>query len=939
MLNKRILWCVFFALIVCLSLLAVTGARAQSSGNAGSIEGNVLDPDGKAIVGASVELHNPVSGYDVKATTNDQGQFRFSNVPFNPYHLTVTFKGFQNFVQDVDVRSGAPITLKLGLKLAGTSVTVNVEAGAPDLLENVSGDHTDVDRNLFGKVPLESSSSGLSALVTQTAPGIVADSNGLFHGFGDHASNSFSIDGQKITDQQSKIFSNQVPVDALQSIEVLQGAPSVEYGDKTSVVIVATTRSGLDANQPTGSIHTSYGTFGTATGGFDLAYGGPKWGNFITVSGLNTGRFLDPPEFTVTHDKGNSENVFDRIDYRLGKNDSIQLNLGYTRSWFQNPNSFDAQTADAWTGLVVNNAGLGPNGLPVGPQDQRSQIATYNVAPTYTHIFNANTLFTIGAFYRQDQFNYYPSANPFSDLTPDLQRQSVGQSRRLADAGAHTDFSYTKGIQTFKFGIVYDQTFLREGDAIGIVDPTFNPVCLNADGSAVTDPTIVSVGQCGVSGTTVNPNFVPLLGCLDLTRPHPNAAQDGCTSSTASSYLFQGRSDIKELAIFGQDTITTGNWSIVLGVRGDFYNGITIDRQAEPRAGISYNVKKTNTVLRISYARTMETPFNENLIVSSLGCQDPVINPLMAITTGIACDTVPLRPGFRNEFHAGFQQAFGKFFVVDGEYVWKYTHNAYDFSILGNTPITFPIEWHNSKIPGFAIRGSFPNYKGFSAYVTLSSVAARFFLPQVSGIGATPGGGVAAFVPFRIDHDERFEQNTHVQYQFKKNGPWIGFNWRYDSGLVAGATPCFADTVTCAFSSTTIGGQQFINMVNTITGAPLSPDQEFEAGLTCNGVAATPTHGLPSTCLASQFGSTLINIPAPGTENDDKNPQRIAPRHLFDAAVGDDNIFHADRYRWSARFTVINLTNKEALYNFLSTFSGTHYVTPRTFTGELGFHF
>ena len=82
-----------------------------------------------------------------------------------------------------------------------------------------------------------------------------------------------------------------------------------------------------------------------------------------------------------------------------------------------------------------------------------------------------------------------------------------------------------------------------------------------------------------------------------------------------------------------------------------------------------------------------------------------------------------------------------------------------------------------------------------------------------------------------------------------------------------------------------------------------------------------------------------MSIPADGTENDDKNPPRIAPRNLFDVAVGDDNLFHGDRYKWSLRFTVINLTDKEALYNFLSTFSGTHFVTPRTLTAEIGFHF
>ena len=119
--------------------------------------------------------------------------------------------------------------------------------------------------------------------------------------------------------------------------------------------------------------------------------------------------------------------------------------------------------------------------------------------------------------------------------------------------------------------------------------------------------------------------------------------------------------------------------------------------------------------------------------------------------------------------------------------------------------------------------------------------------------------------------------------------------------------------------------------------------QQAQAGLTCNGVAATLTTSFAS-CPASQYGSTLIKIPGItsaglGTADDDHNPSRIAPRNLFDVSFGDDNLFHKDRYRWSARVTVINVTNKLALYNFLSTFSGTHYITPRTLTGELGFHF
>jgi hypothetical protein len=125
----------------------------------------------------------------------------------------------------------------------------------------------------------------------------------------------------------------------------------------------------------------------------------------------------------------------------------------------------------------------------------------------------------------------------------------------------------------------------------------------------------------------------------------------------------------------------------------------------------------------------------------------------------------------------------------------------------------------------------------------------------------------------------------------------------------------------------------------TPTNLPLTADQEFQAGFTCNGVGATPTRALPTMCPASEFGSTLIKVPAPGTENDDHNPQRIAPRSLFDVVVGDDNLFKGDRYKWSLTLTAINITNKLALYNFLSTFSGTHYVTPRALTAQLGFHF
>ncbi len=92
--------------------------------------------------------------------------------------------------------------------------------------------------------------------------------------------------------------------------------------------------------------------------------------------------------------------------------------------------------------------------------------------------------------------------------------------------------------------------------------------------------------------------------------------------------------------------------------------------------------------------------------------------------------------------------------------------------------------------------------------------------------------------PFRIDHDEAFNMTAHLQYQTPwKRGPWFGFNWRYDSGLVAGAVPCygvlpFNDCPT----STTLNGQPAVDL------SGLSADEEFQAGLFCGSVKSQPLY-------------------------------------------------------------------------------------------------
>ena len=364
-------------LAVCLTaafvlVLSAVFASAQTSGSS-SLNGVVTDPTGAVVPGATVEIQNPVSQFTRTTQTDATGRFSFPNVPLNPYHLTVNLTGFAPYVQDVDVRSAVAVNVNVTLKISSTAENVTVQGEAGDLVENDPTFHTDIDRGMFAKLPLESASSELSSLVTLASPGIAADSNGLFHGLGDHAENSFSLDGQPITDQQSKVFSNQIPLDAVQSMTVIGGAPSAEYGDKTSLVIDVTTRSGLGSTTPHGDVTASYGSFGSSNLDGDFSYGGKNWGNFIAANGLNTGRFLDPPEFQVFHAHGNEENVFDRVDYQFTPADALHLNFQYTRSWFQTPNSYDQETHD-FSGILQTNP---ITGAPLGPTDQRSKIQTF----------------------------------------------------------------------------------------------------------------------------------------------------------------------------------------------------------------------------------------------------------------------------------------------------------------------------------------------------------------------------------------------------------------------------------------------------------------------------------------------------------------------------------------------------------------------------------
>ncbi len=595
--------------------------------------------------------------------------------------------------------------------------------------------------------------------------------------------------------------------------------------------------------------------------------GNAKAGNFIAFNFDRSNRFLDAPEFVSLHNNGNSFSIFDRVDYSPTVNDTFHLNFFAARNKFQIANTYD-------------QAALG--------QDQSQRVTSLNIAPGYVHIFNQSTVLSINPFYRVDNVNYYPSADPFSDQTT-----TIAQQRRLANYGVRGDVSYAKGIHNIKVGGQVQWTALKEAFNFGITDPGVNPLCFDGNGDPVPGTT------CG-DGTTPNPDYLPGLLSYDLTRG-------------GQLFNFNGSRTIKQQAVYAQDSISFRNGlTASLGVRFDNYDGIAKGTSVQPRLGVSYRIAATNTVLRASYTRNFETPYNENLLLSNATGSNGLGNGVLGDAT-----TATLKPGNRDQYNFGIQQGVGQHIVFDVDYFNKKTNNAYDFNAILNTPITFPISWQRSRIHGVSARINLTNWNGVSAFFTAGHTVAKFFPPETGGLffnSDLPTG------PFLIDHDQKFQQTTQVQYsfdsfkKFSRFRPFVAFTWKYDSGLVAGSVPDFA------------------------TALGLSADEQQQIGLFCGNVFATISSPI-TTCSSADRGALRLRIPADGTANDVTNPARIAPRNLFDLSFGSDNLTRSDKVKLSARLTFVNLTNKEALYNFDSTFSGTHFVTPRSIQAQFGISF
>ncbi len=329
-------------------------------------------------------------------------------------------------------------------------------------------------------------------------------------------------------------------------------------------------------------------------------------------------------------------------------------------------------------------------------------------------------------------------------------------------------------------------------------------------------------------------------------------------------------------SVFGQDTLRLGRWTLSLGLRFDDYRFLTKGQQWQPRLGAAFHLRETGTVLRVSYNRTYQTPPNENLLLANSGTAADLVPPGVREAVGGAF--LAIRPERQNVYEAGIQQSLRGRMSLNVAYYHKNSVDMQDNDNFFNTGIIFPTSLAQSRVNGLEARLVAPEYKGFSG--SLSATHARIVVtPPFTGGLFLGNRAVEALGsgPFIIDHDQALGLHGALHYN-SRTGFWTSWSVHHDSGLVSN---------------------------------PSDPEE----------VAADPDYAplLPYVNLHS-------------------DPPRVKPRTIAGFAAGYGRSA-GDARRWEIVFSLSNITNRTALYNFQSIFVGTRLVQPRTAGLRVRFHF
>lgn len=432
-------------LFPCLLLASLPSAATAAA----TLQGRVLDESGKPVSGAAVSLVNRISGYRQAVRTDAQGRFALHNIPPNDYHLEVKAAGYQELHREVELRTALPSDLALVLKTAEATVVVEDRLS---LVEDHASVHLDIDKSSIQLSPAPVQSRAMESILLAT-PGFIPDENGRFHFKGSHGQVMYVVDGVPVTDQMQLTFSNSMDPGQVESMEVITGGVSAEYGGKPVGVVNVTSRSGLGTPGGfAGEAALGGASFRTAEATVSVRGGGDDAGYFLSAAASRSDRFADPVTFGNLHNQGETARLFSRFDWVPSDSEAFRFSLG---------------------GGATDRAIVNLPSQEARSQDQRGRSSDFNLSLTWTHLFDARRSLETSAFLRRSRAELRPS-DPLEDgFAPGSVRDYpvwAQQDRSLDNQGLHSALTWREGEHTFKAGIQAVRYPIRETFSFAMVD-------------------------------------------------------------------------------------------------------------------------------------------------------------------------------------------------------------------------------------------------------------------------------------------------------------------------------------------------------------------------------------------------------------------------------------------------------------------------------------
>ena len=343
-------------------------------------------------------------------------------------------------------------------------------------------------------------------------------------------------------------------------------------------------------------------------------------------------------------------------------------------------------------------------------------------------------------------------------------------------------------------------------------------------------------------------------------------------------FVFDGSRTGTYVAGFAEDTIHWKNFTINAGLRYDDNHLFLSEHDLQPRLGAAYYIPQTNTVLRASFDRMFVTPEYENILLSSsaqASSLDPPEVQQSALTGFGHLFNVSERHDVQNY---GVQQGLSKWLRADVSYWKRQVKNAADQDQFFNTGIVFPLNFARGNLSGWNLRLDTAPWHGVRSYLSLGHVHAIYVPPLVGGLFINSSPLAISSGPFVIDHDQDLQEQLGIFWDIPASAFWVGVTERYDSGLVTDA-----------------------------------------------GTPSDVLAGGPDTAYAEPY----INF--------NSTPERIRPRTVWNFSLGS----HLKQYGvpLDVQLDLLNAFDKQGLYNFMSTFGGTHVIPPREIAGRVKYSF